>query len=436
MRRRTVGCLFAILVVTASIPSNTFAADWPQWLGPRRDSIWREDGMIQRIPEGGLDVKWRVPVGWGYAGPAVSNGRVYLMDYIHKSGTVTNSSGSRDRLDGVERILCLDAASGAVHWKHEYQRTYNISYPKGPRCTPTVADGKVYALGAEGDLHCLNAQSGMVVWKKDFVSEYKAKTPQWGFTNHPLVDDRWVYCVVGGTGSVVVAFDKDTGEEAWRALSASEPGYCPPTMIEHGGDKQLIIWHKESINSLNPGTGEVRWSSDLAPRFGLATAAPRLVGDHLFASGAGVSALLDASTGNIVWTGSPTTSVACTMSTPIIDDGVIYGNDGSGTVIAAKVEDGGRLWEMAKPIAARPQRSGTVFLVKNGDRYFLFNDSGDLILATLSKAGYTELGRFRVLDATNHTGSREVLWSHPAFAERSLFARNDKELVCVSLAAK
>ena len=105
-----------------------------------------------------------------------------------------------------------------------------------------VANGKVYALGAEGNLWCLNAQTGEVIWSVDYVKDYGAETPMWGFAAHPLVDGDLLYCVVGGEGSVAVAFNKNTGKEVWRALSAREPGYCPPSIIEHAGARQLLIF--------------------------------------------------------------------------------------------------------------------------------------------------------------------------------------------------
>ncbi len=118
-------------------------------------------------------------------------------------------------------MLCLDEATGNVLWKHEYPVTYSISYPAGPRCTPVVNNGKVYALGAEGNLTCLEAASGDVVWSKDFHKDYNAKTAVWGYASHPLVDGENLICVVGGEGSHAVAFNKNTGEEVWRALSVA-----------------------------------------------------------------------------------------------------------------------------------------------------------------------------------------------------------------------
>ena len=162
-----------LLLTVVLLASAARADDWPQWLGPRRDSVWRETGLLDKFPEGGPKVVWRTPIGSGYSGPAVVGDRVYVMDYV-TSDNIKRDNFARMRLDGEERVLCLDGESGKILWKHSYPRKYTISYPSGPRCTPTVVDGKVYALGAEGNLWCLSAQSGSVLWSKDFNKDYKA----------------------------------------------------------------------------------------------------------------------------------------------------------------------------------------------------------------------------------------------------------------------
>ncbi len=270
---------FSGYLCVAVLVAPGIADDWPQWLGPQRDSVWRETGIVDRFPEGGPKVRWRAPVGLGYSGPAVVAGRVFLMDYMKRTGTINNNPGSRDQLEGTERVLCLSAETGQVLWKHEYERPYNVSFGGGPRCTPTVAGGKVYALGGEGNLWCLDAETGQVLWSKDFVKDYGAQTPFWGVAAHPLVDGDVLYCVVGGEGSVAVAFDRHTGREIWRALSAPAQGYCPPTMIEHAGRKQLLVWHSETVNSLNPLTGDVYWTVPVKPSYEMSITAPRKLGD-------------------------------------------------------------------------------------------------------------------------------------------------------------
>lgn len=427
-----------LLGLALVLPSR--ADDWPQWLGPQRDSVWRESGLVEKFPEEGLKVKWRVPVELGYSGPAVAGGKVFVMDYAKESGEVTNNPGGRAKLTGKERVLCFSAADGKLLWKYEYDQPYHLSYPGGPRCTPTVAGGKVYALGAEGMFHCLDASDGTVLWKKNFTQDYDARAPIWGFTAHPLVAGDLVYCIVGGKGSVAVAFHKDTGKEVWRALSAKEQGYCPPTMIEHAGRKQLLIWHPEALNALNPASGEVHWSVPLEPSYGMSITVPRKHGDYLYASGIGHTSLLlklTESKPEEVWRGDSKTSVYSANGTPILTDEMIYGCDCQlGAFIGARLKDGERLWQTYQPTAGGNRRvsHGTAFLVKHEDRYFLFSETGDLILAQLLPEGYREISRFHVLEPTNEAFRRDVVWSHPAFAQKCCFARNDKELVCVSLA--
>jgi outer membrane protein assembly factor BamB len=432
---------FCWLVLLCVLGVTAWADDWPQWLGPKRDSVWREDGIVQRIPENGLPVLWRTKIGLGYAGPAVADGRVYVLDYLLKSGKVTNNSDVRDRTTGKERVLCLQARTGKILWKHEQDRPYKLSFAGGPRCTPTVAGGKVYALGAEGNLWCLDAQTGKVIWSVDYVKDYGAKTPMWGFAAHPLVDDDLLYCVVGGEGSVVVAFNKNTGKEVWRALSAREPGYCPPSIINHAGVRQLLIWHSDSLNSLDPKTGKVYWTVALKPFVGMAIAAPRKWESYLLASNFGVAALLklddDKPGAEIQWRGEPKNAIYSANVTPFIDDGTIFGCDiETGALMGVDLMNGMRLWQTTAATFGGPRRAryGTAFVVKNGDRFVLFNEKGDLILANLTRQSYEELGRQHVLEPTNVIFDRSVVWSHPAFANRCLYARNDKELVCVSMA--
>lgn len=425
---------------------NAAADEWPQWMGPTRDGIYRESGLVEAFPADGLSVRWRMPVAGGYSGPTVAGGRVYASDYLLEEGELKNSPGGRNELVGKERLQCFDVKSGDVLWTHAYDCPYSVSYAVGPRAAPTLADGKVYLLGTMGHLSCLDAASGSVVWAKDLKQEYQATTPTWGFSAAPLVDGGLLYCVVGGEGSVAVAFDSSTGEEKWRALSAKEPGYCPPVIIEAAGTRQLLIWHAESLNSLNPQSGEVHWSLPLQPDFGMAITRPQKQGDMLFAGGIGnIGALIrlasDKPGAEIVQRGNTQTYVYGANSTPLIVGETIFGCDcRGGQLRGVDLMSGRRLWESLAPInAQRPQSHGTAFLTKVGedpalDRYFLFSETGDLIDARLTREGYEERGRFHVLEPTGEAFGRPVVWSHPAYAGQCLFARNDKEIVCVSLA--
>ena len=445
LHRRTVPLLLAMLPLVAATARGD---DWPQWRGPRRDGVWREGGLPQSLPEGGIAPAWRAEVGGGYGGPAVAGGRVYLMDYRADGGVVANDPSQRTEIAGQERVLCLDAATGRILWTHAYDCPYAISYACGPRCTPTVVDGEVYALGAEGHLHCLDAETGKVRWKRDFNADFSTRTPIWGYSGHPLVEGDHVVCMVGGAGSAVVAFDRRTGKEAWRSLTASEPGYAPPTILEEGGKRRVLTWDADTIAALDPGTGKPAWTVPLKPGYGMSIMAPQVAdtssGRVLFASGIGNIGALFRFGGDgapePVWRNRAKASIASANSTPAIVGDVLYGCDcETGFLTAVDLKTGDRLWETGVPtLGSRRGRHGTAFLVRQGetDRFWLFSETGDLILARLTPRAYEELGRVHLVDPTGECFGREVVWTHPAFAGGHVFARNDRELVCVPLAGE
>jgi outer membrane protein assembly factor BamB len=438
------------------------ADDWPQWMGPNRDGRWAETGIVEAFPppqekeESGVKLVWKMPIAGGYAGPAVAGGKVFVTDRVLAKGAKNPDDpfDTKQKVASTERVLCFDAATGELLWKYQYDCPYQISYPAGPRCTPTVADQKVYTLGAMGDLYCLDVRDGRVIWSKNFPRDFKAKVPTWGFCGHPLVYQNLLICTVGGENAVAVAFDKDTGEVKWKALNAREIGYSPPTLIRAANRDQLVIWHAGAINGLDPLTGEVFWSVDLEPKYGMAIMAPQQDGDFLFAAGiggAGVVLRLDSEKPkvSVVWQevmerdgNTPKQRGLYPVNmTPLIDRGIIYGVDQPGMLRAVELHSGKKLWFTHKPVIGREEAedykgasSGTAFLVKNGDRYFLFAETGELIIARLSAEGYREISRTPLLKPTGTAFGRKVLWSHPAFANKCIFVRNDKELACFSLA--
>jgi outer membrane protein assembly factor BamB len=432
---------------------TAWADDWPQWMGPTRDDQWKETGILQKFPAGGPKKLWSVPIGGGYAGPAVASGKVYVTDYQATDSERGNNPAAAGKRHGKERVLCLDAATGRELWKQQYDCPYQLSYGAGPRCTPTVADGKVYALGAMGNLHVLDADTGRLVWSKDFKTDFHAKTPLWGFTGHPLIYKNAVICLVGGD-NLLVAFEKDTGAEAWTALTTpgeGNAGYSPPTLIDAGGTKQLLIWHPEKLVSVNPDNGKRYWDVALKPAYGMSIMAPVKSGDRLFAGGigwAGVTLKLDVDKPGAteVWRGEPNkkNGLYPVNSPPMIEDGVLYGTDQPGCLRAVKLDTGERLWATTLPVIGKEEDpedrnahgSGTAFLVKNGDRYFIFGESGHLVIARLSPKGYEEIDRAKLLEPTNEAMKRPVVWSHPAFANKCVFARNDEVIVCYSLVAE
>jgi outer membrane protein assembly factor BamB len=423
-------------------------ADWPQWLGPNRDSVWSESGIVDKFSTKGPPVVWRATIGAGYAGPAVAQGRVYVMDRQLATGA-TNSADpfARGIVQGTERLLCLNEKDGKLVWKHEYDCPYTISYGSGPRVTPLVNRGKVYSLGAEGNLFCFDAQHGKVIWSHDFKKDFNVKTPLWGFAGNPLLDGNRLICLAAGEGTTVVAYDKDTGKEIWRALTAKDPGYSSPMLFDAAGKRQLIIWHPESANSLDPETGNLYWSEPFTSRSGMTIATPRRLGNRLFFStfySGSLMVQLDPSkpAESPSWrtekaSEKNTTQLNAVMSTPFLENGYIYGVCSYGQLRCLKAETGERVWETFQATTSgEPVRWANAFIVKNGDRFFLFNEKGDLIIARLDPKGYEEISRTHLLEPTSDAAGRDVVWSHPAFANRRVYARNDKEIVCADLSVK
>jgi outer membrane protein assembly factor BamB len=417
--------------------SSVGAQDWNQWQGPTRNGRWETSGTIDHFPKSGPTFVWRQKVANGYSGPAVAQGKVIVLDYVRTEGDTTPNPGTKNPLQGSERIQCFEAETGKPLWTHEYKCDYLISYPNGPRATPVIDGERVYTLGAEGHLKCLELSSGRVVWEKELKKEYQLESaPYWGFAAHPLIDGDTLYCVVGGEGSVAVAFDKESGRERWRSLSAPVQGYCPPTIVEAHGIRTLLIWHSLAINGLNPKTGEVYWSFDLAPAYEMPIIAPIQSGNLVLATALqGTSLLIELGTeptaAKEVWRGG---GIHSDHNPPLIIDGHIYGVSERGQLKCCELQSGKEVWEsLATANNGRPVNSGTGFMVHGDGKFFMFIETGELIIAKLTPEGCEELDRAQVLQPTSRTGSRQVVWSHPAFVGTRMFVRNDNELVCVEL---
>jgi outer membrane protein assembly factor BamB len=434
MRLRTHSALLAI-----SLTSFGTAEDWPEWRGKGRGGVWNESGIVESFPAAGLRAVWRTPVRSGYAGPSVSAGRVYVTDFERNSGS-----------KGTERALCLDEKTGKVLWTREWTADYRgISYGSGPRATPTVDGDRVYVVGGSGVVHCLRSATGEVIWQKDYVADYGMQMPTWGVSSAPLVDGDRVIVIAGGRPDAkVMAFDKRTGKETWRALpSDSEQGYCQPVIVQAGGKRQLIIWHPTAVAALDPATGKVLWQQPFRINMGMTLATPVLSGPHLLLSSFyNGSMLLELNAGgaSMLWKGNSdseinTDGLHAVVNTPVIDGDHIYGICSYGQFRCLNLKTGERVWETME-VTREKARWASGFIVRHGDRYFINNDRGELIIAKLSPAGYREISRTALIKPTTNPGNRRELgavnWSHPAYANRHIVARNDEEIVSFSLASR
>ncbi|QDU36360.1 outer membrane biogenesis protein BamB [Maioricimonas rarisocia] len=426
---------FTLLLGLVALPAfQASADDWPQWGGPQRDLVWREDGIVRKFPSGGLLPRiWSTPVGEGYAGPAVADGRVFVLDFLRDS--------DRGGRGGTERVLCLDAETGDVLWQHAYPVQYTVSYPNGPRATPVIDDNRVYTIGALGDMFCFDVASGDILWETGFQKEFGTRLPNWGMAASPLVEGDQLITLVGGQEALVVSFDKRTGQVLWRALDSGAVGYCPPAIFELGGRRQLLVWHPEALVALDPEDGKLQWQIPDRVGAGLTIATPRVVGNRVFVSsfyngGRMIEVAADGQSAQIVWQGKSDSEIStdtlhCLMSTPVFTGSHIYGIGTYGQLRCLDAHTGERIWETFE--ATGEGRWWNAFLIPHEDRYFIHNEQGDLIIARLSPEGYEEISRAKLLEPTRRVRRRMTIWSHPAFAMQSVFARNDREIVRVDL---
>ncbi len=429
-----VSHLASAVLIAALAPTLLPADDWPQWRGPNRDGAWRESGVVRRFDGPRIKLRWRAEIAGGYSGPTVADGRVLVTDRVVEP-------------EEQERIHAFDAASGRKLWTHAYACDYSpITYEAGPRASVTIHDDRAYALGAVGHFFCLDTATGRVLWKKDLAREYEARIPQWGVAAGPLVEKDVVVVQVGGRPEAcLIAFDRKTGRERWTAL-ADPASYSAPIVIEQAGRRVLVCWTGDRVVGLDPASGEVHWAHPFERRrmvIGVAT--PVRCGERLFVSSFYDGSLMlrlapDRLAVSRVWrrrgtSERATDSLHAMIVTPYLEGDYVYGVDSYGQLRCLQADTGDRIWE--DRTATSQTRWGTLHMVQNGERTWMFNDRGELIISRLSPEGFHEISRAHLLRPTRGQLNRRdgVTWSHPAFANRCIFARNDVELVCASLAS-
>lgn len=421
-----------VLILSFSInltgQDDTKSADWPQWRGPDRSGTWFNGPRVDSLTSDKVNKIWGVPVESGYSGPTVAGGLVYVMDLK----------------EGSERVLCLEAENGETRWVHSYPVSYNVGYPTGPRASVLIHSGKAYSWGTMGDLFCLDAKTGKVLWKINTVEKYQSRIPVWGMASNPMMVKNMLMVQVGGTdGSCLVAFDKDTGEELWRALD-DEASYSSPALISQGGKEVLVYWTGGSINGLNPDSGSVYWSLPLKPsKMIMNISDPVYDPPYLFLSSFFEGSYLielDQQTPNakLIYhrfgeNERKTEALHCCISTPLIRDGFLYGVDSYGETRCLDLKSGDRIWE---DLTLGPhERWANIHFVVQGNQVWGFNEIGELLLGRLTPERFINQGRVKVIDPVKVPPNPRngVNWAHPAFSGNRIYVRSDSRLICLEI---
>ncbi len=416
---RRLASIPAVLIV---VFANTFAAtaaDWPQFLGSDRNGISNETKLVDTFPESGPPVLWRTPVGIGMANVAVSEGRVYTL--------------FQDAAN--QFVVALAEEGGKEVWKTSISSKYENGQGNGPRATPTVHGGTVYALTGEGVLCALEAASGKRLWTTDTMADLKAKPAEYGMASSPLVVGDLVIVQVGSANGAVAAYRRTDGSRQWAAGGGSA-GYSSPVLMTLAGTPQVVAFVGAAVLGIAPESGTLLWTYQYETDYDCNTATPVQLDDSSLLVSAGEnhgSTILKieksgtdfSATGS--WSSLGKSSVLrAEWQTPVLHNGYLFGLDNMGSagpitnLVCVRVADGESVW--SKP------RFGKSNLTLADGKLFISTMKGELILVKASTDGFEEVSRAQILEKMTRQA--------PVIANGRLYLRDDSEVVCLDVRKK
>jgi outer membrane protein assembly factor BamB len=386
------------------------AADWPQYLGPNRDGKSAETGLARAWPQNGPKLVWEKKAGSGWSGAAVAFDRAILFH----------------RVDNDEVVECVEASSGNKLWKTSYHTRYrdDFGFDDGPRSTPLIADGKVFTLGADGELSAFDFAKGTQLWQQNVNKEFKVPKGFFGTATSPIIVGGKLLINVGAKGAGVVAFDPTTGKEIWKATDQGV-SYSSPVAAKIDGEELAIFFTREGLLALTPEKGAVRYEFAWRPRLNASVnaASPIVNGKEILLStsyGTG-AILLEAAKGELKETWKNDESLSCHYNTPVLVGDHLFGIDG-------RQEGGPRLrcveWKSGKVLWSK-EGFGCASLIAVDGVLLAQTEAGDLVLFEQSPTQYKELARATLLGGKARAGL--------ALANGRAYARDGEKWICVDL---
>ena len=388
--------------------------DWPQFLGPQRNGISQETGLLDRWPAGGPKEVWRVSGGVGMSGLVISRGR--LVTLVQK--------------DGEQQLVSLNALTGKTVWEQPLAPEYQNGMGNGPRATPAISGDLIFSYTGEGILTAVNFASGKIVWTHNVVEELEGQVADYGMASSPLVIDNRVHVTIGAPNATVAAYDTTTGKLVWK--SGEDPaGYSSPALLNVGGRSQLVVYSGASVLGLSPDSGALLWRYPYETNFDCNIVTPLAVKDQVFVSSGenhGSVLLSLKPKGNKfevgeVWKSQgPKSVLRNEWQTSILQDGFLYGFDNVGAagpvthLTCVNAATGERAWQEL--------RFGKGNLIAADGKLFMTTMNGELVVAKISSKGYEEIGRAEVLKQTRQA---------PALSNGQLYLRDNDEIICLDV---
>jgi outer membrane protein assembly factor BamB len=380
---------------------------WPDFRGPNRDGISTEP-ILTQWPAGGLKQAWRIPVGGGYASMTVFNGRVVTIEQRRAQ----------------EVVAAYDLASGRELWTNGWNAEFKETLGgDGPRATPIWHNGRVYALGAMGELRAIDGGTGKTIWSKNILKDAGAENIQWGMSAAPLIVDNTVVVLPGGSnGKSVVAYDKNTGAMVWSSLD-DKAAYASPRLVTLGGVRQIVLMTAKRTVGITANGGKLLWEYPWQTDFDINAAEPAVVGENrvVVSSGYGRGAVLleltkngETMTAKPVWENK---NLKAKFNSPVLFEGHLYGLD-EGILACVQASSGERRWKGG--------RYGFGQVILASGHVIAITEQGEVVLVKATPESHQEVAKFKALDGKT--------WNHPAIASGKLLVRNTTEMVAYQIA--
>lgn len=397
-------------LVLGALAFSVSAADWPHWRGPNRDDHSPDKGLLKKWPEAGPKRVWLFEnAGLGYAGYSIVGNQLFT----------TGLRGEQ------EFLIALDVAKGTELWSAPVGAKYANRWGDGPRGTPSVDGGLVYAIGGQGTLVCVQASDGKLVWQKSLVSDLGGKLQTWGYTESPLIVGDKVVVTPGGPKGTLAALNKKTGALAWQTAELTdEAQYSSPILITHAGKKQVVQLVMQKFFGVDPETGKVLWKADFPGRTAVIPTPIYKDGIVYVTAGYGVgSKAIKLGADNSVTTVYENKVMKNHHGGVVLVGDHLYGNSDGPGWICQDFKTGEEVW------ASKALGKGAVHYA-DGMLYCLDEGSGTVVLAEASPKGWTEHGRFKLDPQTKQRSPQGRIWTHPVVVNGKLFLRDQELLFC------
>jgi outer membrane protein assembly factor BamB len=383
---------------------------WTNFRGPNRDGRYEEAPILTNWPSTGLQRLWKQPCGGGYASFVIADGKAFTIEQRRNK----------------ETVAAYDAATGKQVWINDWEALFSESLGgDGPRATPTYDEGKIYALGAAGELRCLLAETGRQVWRVNILEDNGATNLTWGMAAAPLIVDGKVIVLPGGSGGKsVVAYDKLTGKPVWKALDDRQ-SYTAPMVVTLGGKRQLIVVSARRVMGLTVEDGTLLWDYPWTTEYDINASQPLMLGDNRFFisaaydHGAAVVELTPSGTGLTAKTVWQNNRMKNKFTSSVLYDGYIYGLDES-ILACIDPRSGDLKWKGG--------RYGYGQVVLASGHLIVLTESGEVVLVKATPERHQEVAKFPAIDGKT--------WNHPALAGGRLFVRNEAEMAAFRIAAQ